>query len=263
MTIGEKLELGIVKIENNELRVGTWDLSKGFDMEHRALKNLIHRYKSEFEELGEIIFNTFQQDSTNICYISNVTNKGKKRGREVEEFKINQEQYVYLGTLLTNSDKSRKFKLGLTKEFFRMRNILIEQAIQRQNEEWHIKREQSKKSRFIETDSIKKFIEYAALQGSQHPDKYYMIFTKLAYDSILAQYRGKNKVYNIREVATYADLSALEMCELVISTSLEEFMKTEKFYKEAFAFVKKEVEHLSCSIGRTPLRLMEELAEYK
>ena len=256
-----------MKIENNDLLVGTWDLSKGFEMEHRALKRLIEKYKPEFEEFGELKSNVFQQDSTDICYNGVVTNRGKKRGREVEEFKINQEQYVYLGTLLTNSEKARKFKKGLTKEFFRMRKILvnqeIQQTVQRQNEEWRIRRETSKKSRRIETDAVKRFVEYASMQGSEHPDKYYMLFTKLAYDTFLANYRGINKVDNIREHATYNELTVLEMAELAIGVALDEFMRLEKHYKEAFSFVKNRLESMALVIGRTPLRLMEELSEYK
>ena len=43
-----------IYIKDNDLMVGTGMLSKGFGIEHRALKKLIVKYKNEFEEWGLI-----------------------------------------------------------------------------------------------------------------------------------------------------------------------------------------------------------------
>lgn len=57
-----------------------------------------------------------------------------------------------------------------------------EQALrERQAPMWRLARAEGKKARRLETDAIKMFVEYADAQGSRHPDKYYMAFTKLAH----------------------------------------------------------------------------------
>lgn len=89
----------LVIIKDFDMYVGTWTLSKGFDVEHRLLTNLIKKYKTEFEELGFVAFQMQQIDH-------------KKRGRRVEECLLNMDQYFFLNTLFRTSDKAVKFKVN-------------------------------------------------------------------------------------------------------------------------------------------------------
>ena len=94
----------IVMIRNNQLVVGTSELAKGFGVEHRAIKRLVNKYKSEFEEWG-VIATPLQKLSS------------EKGGRPLDEFLLNEPQATYLTTLLTNNEIVRKFKHFLTKEY--------------------------------------------------------------------------------------------------------------------------------------------------
>jgi len=87
-------------VKGDEIYVGTWFLSKGFKVEHRALKRLINRYKSEFEELGVVVLATQQPTS-------------KKGGHPIEEFILNKLHFIYLISLLSNNKSVR-----LAKQFF-------------------------------------------------------------------------------------------------------------------------------------------------
>jgi len=42
------MEEKIIAVVKDEPRAGTWIMSKGFETEHRALRRLVIRYKSEF-----------------------------------------------------------------------------------------------------------------------------------------------------------------------------------------------------------------------
>ncbi len=260
------MENSIVKIQNNELVVGTWELSKKFDTEHRSLRRLVVKYKDEFEEFGSVKnwnFDEKIEESENIHCNAVVMNPVKKRGGQVEEFTLNYEQYVYLCTLVPNTDKSRQIKKTLSKEFLKMRQVLINLTIQRQNQEWKEKREAGKIERRLETDAIKEFIEYAKGQGSQSADKYYMIISKMENQSLVNIEILQQKFENVRDMIEGFDLTTLQIADKIIAVSLTEGMKLEMFYKDIYVMARDKVEGFSLTIGRTPLRLMKKPKEIK
>lgn len=231
----------ILVIRDDEPRVSTWDLSLGFKVEHRALKRLIERYRSEFEELG-IITTPLQKLIL-------------KAGRPTEDFELNEAQSTYLATLLTNNVNVRKFKLKLTKEFFSLRETLRNITFQKKDQDWIAKRNAGKIDRRIETDAIKEFINYAKSQGSQNADKYYMIISKMENQSLVHLELLKQNFDNIRDVVDMFTLSALQMADAMTAVIIRQGMKDCIFYKEIFQLAKSKVEAFALSIGKTPLRL--------
>lgn len=99
---------------------------------------------------------------------------------------------------------------------------------------WQETRLEAKNNRLLEADSIKAFVAYAKKQGSQHADKYYCSFTKLA-----------NKAAGItfgREKATIQQLNALTLIEHIISITIQHSMGHEKPYKEIYQDCKTRIE---------------------
>ena len=91
--------------------VGTWELSKMFGLQHRALCRLLERYIEEFEELGKL-----QQ-----IEIEN----SKKRGRRFNEYRLNENHSRLLCCLLPNFPNFIKIKKIVCKNLqMKMKDIL-------------------------------------------------------------------------------------------------------------------------------------------
>jgi len=229
------MEQDLIVLQNNEPRAGTLIMSQGFQVEHRALKRLIKKYYSEFETFGVI--------TTALPKLGK-----KKEGRPSEEFLLNEEQALYLGTLLTNNEPVRKFKRALVKEFGRMKRTIQKILSQKQNAEWLEKREAGKISRREETDTIKKFVEYAKGQGSQSAEKYYMNISKMQNQALFFL---EQKYPNLRDVLSLNQLSTIECADRITSRAIVEGMERLLPYKEIYQLAKARVEGFAEIHGKT------------
>jgi hypothetical protein len=234
----------LIIVKDQELLIGSFDLAKGMNVEHRAVKNLLKKYKNEFEELGLIT--------------SEMQKVGRKKvmGRPVEEELLNEAQATYLTTLLQNNEKVRKFKMHLTKEFFRQRKILNKLLIQKNSEEWKQKRADGKIERREETDEIKKFVEYAKSQGSKSADRYYMALSKMEKESLFALELMQQRYDNFREMVDSFSLDSLKMADYMVKVALRKGMEGKIPYKEIYVMAKDRVESFAVSLGKTPMRMM-------
>lgn len=61
------------------------------------------------------------------------------------------------------------------------------------DDKWLGTREETKKVRKMETDSIKRFVAYAEAQGSTHANKYYSNFTQSVHKKLGIESGGRNK----------------------------------------------------------------------
>ncbi len=102
------------------------------------------------------------------------------------------------------------------------------------NSHWKETRLEAKNNRLLETDSIKEFVAYAKKQGSQHADKYYCSFTRLANEAAGITFG--------REKATIQQLNNLTLIEHIISITIQHSMKHEKSYKEIYQDCKTRIE---------------------
>lgn len=233
---------GLVVVKNNELYVGTWMLSQGFAVDHRYLKRMVEKYNSDFLEFGFTV-------------ASNVESGEKKRGGQVEEYLLNEEQATYLTMLMKNTQEVRKFKIFLNKEFFRQRRFLAKLISQKQNAEWLEKREAGKIERRLETDVIKEFIEYAKNQGSQNASKYYMIITKMQNSTLFHLDLLQQKFPNLRDVVEGFQLDTLKMADHAVARALKEGIEKQMSYKDIYILARQRIEGFACIIGKTPIQV--------
>lgn len=96
-------------------------------------------------------------------------------------------------------------------------------------------RQQTKEVRRMETDAIKKFVEYAKTQGSTHADRYYTNFTQLVQKQLGIESGG-------RDVADQKTLLRLKSFETLIDMHLETLMSNQLPYKEIYQGVKNFIE---------------------
>ncbi|WP_243254341.1 Rha family transcriptional regulator [Dorea longicatena] len=125
--------------------------------------------------------------------------------------------------------KALEWKLKYIKVFNQMEKFILE----RQTQAWIDSRKAGKLTRKAETDTIKKLVEYAQAQGSQHADKLYMTYSKLA-----------NKMAGVskRDEATVAQLNNLSLMEHIILCVIDSGIVAGKHYKEIYQDCKKRLE---------------------
>lgn len=224
------METSLIVLKNEKLYVSTSIIAKQCDVEHRAVLQLIKTHRENIEYFGKLI-----EDIEKI-----------PKGRPLSIFLLNEEQFIFLVTLMQNSKVTVQAKKEITKQFFKMRKWILEQKTQKQNQQYIETRNQSKIGRRQETDIIKTFIEYAKKQGSKSADKYYMIISKMENAAFFIL---KEKFKNVREILNIQQLSKIIVADLIVRQSIIEGMEREMYYKDIFQLAKKRVLEMANSLG--------------
>lgn len=208
------MELVITK--NNKIFTDSKIISDGVGIKHHALQQLIAKYENDITEFGQLAF-----EMRPVRY---------SRGTNFEKiYFLNEEQATFVITLMRNNKAVVAFKKELVRQFYLMRQFIFE----RQSKYWLETREQGKLTRKAETDVLKQLVEYAKEQGSQHSDKMYVTYTKLA-----------NKICGIsgRDNATAQQLSNLTVAENIILHCVQAGILENRYYKDIYKDCKKRLE---------------------
>ena len=211
----------LVTILNNQPLVGSSLVATGFNRQHKHVLELISRYESDFEDFGRL-----------------KRRKISTKGRPIDEYLLNEDQFLLLGAYFKNTPIARDFKKKLIGEFSRMRRQLAAAKSQQSNEKWIMSRDFGKEQRLEATDAIKDFVEYAKDQGSQSASRYYTIITHMV-NGLLFICEGKFK--NLRNVLTAQQLMILANAEQIITKGLRDGMKAKTFYKDIYKKIKSDV----------------------
>ena len=110
-----------------------------------------------------------------------------------------------------------------------MEKLLLE----KQSDAWRQARITGKLTRHSETDTIKKLVEYAKEQGSEHADMLYVVYSRLA---------DKMAGINKRDLSNTKQLNTLDAVENMIIRVIELGMSQGKQYKEIFQDCKQRLE---------------------
>lgn len=226
----------LVQIKNNELLTNTLVIAKGMELNHRAVMSLVNKYSDRLEGRGVLTFEMSKPI------------KGENNGRPVKYAIVNESQFLFLATLMRNSEKVLDFKDQLTKEFVRQRKMIARLLSQRQNAEWIEKREQGKLARRAETDVIQKFVEYAKKQGSVHADKYYTLLSSMENKALFVI---TEKFPNLRNILDGMQLSIIASADIAVSRALKEGMEQGLPYRDIYQLAKDRLEQFSEIVGKT------------
>lgn len=204
----------LVVLSGNEAFTDSMIIARGTNNQHESIVRLIKEQRKRLEKFGEIDFSDL---------------KSGKRGRPTRIYNLNEPQATLLITFLDNTENVADFKVELVRQFYAMRQFIFE----RQSKDWIITREQGKLTRKAETDVLKQLVEHAKEQGSEHSDKLYLSYTKLA-----------NKICGIsgRDNATVEQLSSLTVAENIILHCVQAGIQQEKHYKEIYQNCKRRLE---------------------
>lgn len=185
----------LVVLKGNDVFTDTIKIARGTENQHPSVIKLVKNYRNTLERWGVVRF-------------SDLKSINPKGGRPTKIAHLNEQQALFLVTLLDNNDIVVKFKAELVDQFCKMRKLLAE----RQTEAWLETRKAGKLTRRSETDVIKQLIEYAKSQGSTHADMLYVTYSKLA-----------NKIAGVpkRDLANIKQLNILDEIESMIFHVIE------------------------------------------
>ena len=212
-----------VEVFEDEARTGSFLLAAGLERDHKKVRDLIEKYRSDFEDFS-------------------VLKKRKLRstgGRAANEYMLDEDQFMFLGTLLRNTKKVVEFKKAIIKQFKKCRQELGSLQQHKQAPEYQITRDAGKIVRKQTTDVMKQFVEYAKSQGSENAERYYSNITRML-NGLLFIVEGKYK--NLREMMTVQQLMTVSSAEHIIDRGLREGMSRKKYYKDIYKDVRKKVE---------------------
>lgn len=210
----------LVKLIGNDAFTDSLVIAEGTGNDHKSVKALIRAQTRRLEKLGALKFS----------YLKSLNPKG---GRPAKIYQLNEMQATLLITFLDNTEIVADFKLELVKQFYAMRQLLLE----RQSPKWQETRQIGKKARRMETDEIKAFVAYAVAQGSHNAGSYYGSFSLLADKAVGLSPGDRNK-------AVIEQLTMLSFVEGLIQRTIMEGMAKKLYYKDVYKLCKERVQQI-------------------
>lgn len=196
------------KLKNNTLTEAQIKRGKAVKLEHKDLLDIIRDEFSEEIGLGKISPSSYRNS------------QNKKQPMFI--LTLNQAKQV----LLRESKYVRRAIIAYIE-------VLEQAIIDKAKSEWLLTRQQGKLVRREETDAIQVLIEYAKKQGSQHPDKLYMTYSKLVNSLVGIKANSRDKV-------DFGILMIIRQLEDMFTRVITSSMKNEIHYKEIYQICKKQ-----------------------
>lgn len=205
----------LLQIKNNEAVCTSLQISEKFGKRHDHVVRDIENLLCGIPKSGETYFRK-----------SSYTNE--QNGQEYPMYYMNRDGFSLL-VMGFKGKKALEWKLQYIKAFNQMESMLKE----RNTQLWVEQRKQGKLTRQAETDVIKKLVEYAKEQGSEHSQMLYTTYSKLA-----------NKMAGIddRDLATVSQLNELSFIENIILNQIRVGMERKMHYKDIYKDCKKQIE---------------------
>ena len=205
----------LVSIKNDEAVCTSLQIAEKFGKRHDHVVRDIENLLEGIPKSGE-------------TYFQKSSYKNEQNGQEYPMYYMNRDGFSLL-VMGFKGKKALEWKLQYIKAFNQMEHILNEKS----TDMWIETRKQGKITRKSETDVIKQLIEYAKKQGSEHSDKLYITYSRLA-----------NKMAGItnRDEATVSQLNNLSLIENIILNCIQNGISLQKHYKQIYQDCKRRLE---------------------
>ena len=208
----------LILLKNNDVFTTSLVIAEGTNVKHKNIKELVSKYENDLKDFGKVRVLNATLD----------TNGGVQK---ISYYLLNEQQATFLMTLLRNTKIVVEFKKELVKQFYQMRQILLE----KQTALWQNTRIEAKANRLKETDEIKALVTYAKENGSKNAEKYYITFSNLANKAVRID-------SNQRDTATTNLLNNLILIENIINHVIQEGLQQQAYYKEIYKSCKERIE---------------------
>ena len=158
----------LVYLKNDEAVCDSLQVAEKFSKRHDKLVHEIERMYGDIEALGSPQ-NGGHPLFKKTYYIH------EQNGQRYPKYIMNRDGFSLLVMGFTGR-KALEWKLQYIKAFNQMESFIKEKSTQT----WVETRKAGKLTRKAETDTIKKLVDYAKIQGSEHSEKLYITYSKLA-----------------------------------------------------------------------------------
>lgn len=201
----------------------------GYKNPYQQAKQIYQRYKENFTETSYVLkVPTPTQNDTK----GGIQADYPLFNKNLQETRCYTRPGCWFFVAKCNIDKANKIIEGLFKRF----DKILEIQEEKKTINWQQTRLEGKIARRQFTDGAKLFIEYAKSLGSQHADKYYILFTKTFYSAIFGLKGTVPK--NFRDNLTDYELAVLRLIEIATDEELYQLMEKQIPYKDIFKAVK-------------------------
>lgn len=156
------------------------------------------------------------------------TYKSPDNNKTYPMYYMNRDGFSFLVMGFTGK-KADEWKWKYIDAFNEMEKLLLE----KHTSDWLEERRHGKLTRKAETDIIQQLVDYAKGQGSEHSEKLYLVYTKLA--NVMAGVSN-------RDLAPCHKLSELTFIENIILNQIAIGMESGQNYKDIYQCCKKQIE---------------------
>lgn len=220
-----------VTLQGDTPLVSSVDVARLVNVNHRNLTRRIANYCDTISHCSKLSVENFFVDGS---YTTS-------RGRTYRMYYLTRQGCDMVANKMTG-DRGILFTAEYVNRFYEMEAILAE----RRTTAWLEARRLSKLSARERADTIKKLVDYAAAQGSQHSDKLYLVYARLA--NMAVGIAGDS-----RDMATIKQLNDLDNVEKIINRAIEEGMTQSLPYKLIYVNAKLAVNSYLFLLGRGEL----------
>ncbi len=208
----------LILLKNNDVFTTSFVIAEGTNVKHKNIKELIAKYENDLKDFGKV-------------RVLNATLDTKGGIQQTSCYLLNEQQATFLMTLLRNNKIVVTFKKELVRQFYQMRQILLE----KQTLLWQSTRIESKTNRLKETNEIKMLVAYAKENGSKNADKYYITFSNLTNKAVGLSSKQ-------RSIASTSQLNNLILMENIISHVIKEGLENQLSYKTIYQSCKEKIQ---------------------
>lgn len=229
------MENELVVLHGKEPVTSSITIAKGMELEHRAVIYLVEKYKEKLEKRGELKNETLR--------LQNV-----KTGPKTKTYWLNKRQFIFLVTLMRNSDPVIDFKDRLEEAFDKQEKLIGQLLSQRTNQEWQETRTVGKIARREETDAIQRFIQYAKDSESKHSETYWKHLTNATYKALFIL---EQKFPALRNVLSGHQLQVLAAAETAVTKAITYGMEQNMNYHDIFKLAKERLVTFGEIVGKS------------
>lgn len=209
-------------VKKEKAVVSTRVIAEKFDKEHSDVLKRIHGYDRDGKHVNGIIDDFDSSVNTLEYFIPNEYRDSS--GKSNKEYLLTRDGYTLVAMGFTGKE-ALKWKLKYINAFNSMENILHE----KQSAEWQQARITGRQTRNDETDIIlTKLIPLAESQGSEHPEKLYLAYSKLV-NSVLGIEAGQRDSLPLNYIETIKFLE--RAIENIISIEVDKGTHYKEIYQ--------------------------------
>jgi Rha family phage regulatory protein len=171
-----------------------------------------------------------------------------RKGEHRNMYHMTEEGFVLLVMGFTGQ-KAMMWKTKFIEAFRLMAQELMRLQNQKANLQWQEARTLGKHKRRELTDVIRDFVEYAKVQGSEHPQNYYMLLSKCEYRALFIIDHAVGS--NFRDRLTANQLGNLRTAEDIAEKALADGMAAGLGYKDIYLLAKSRLESFAELVGKS------------